>query len=48
MNRWIYLILFAIIFSNVNSQEKWRGNTTPTYDELINHLKEISSLHSEV
>ena len=48
MNRWIYLLLFAIIFSNVYSQEKWRGNTTPTYSELINHLKKISSLHSEV
>ena len=48
MNRWIYLILFAIIFSNVNSQEKWRGNTTPTYSELNTHLKNISSLHNEV
>ena len=48
MNRWIYLLLFTIIFSNVYSQEKWRGNTTPTYRELINHLKKISSLHSEV
>ena len=48
MNRWIFLILFTIIFSNVYSQEKWRGNTTPTYSELITHLKKISSLHSEV
>ena len=48
MNRWIYLLLFAIIFSNFNSQEKWRGNTTPTYNELITHLKKISSLHNEV
>jgi len=48
MNRWIYLLLFAIIFSNFYSQEKWRGNTTPTYEKLITHLNEISSLHSEV
>ena len=48
MNRWIYLLLFAIIFSNLYSQEKWRGNTTPTYSELINHLKEISISHNEV
>ena len=48
MNRWIYLLLFTIIFSNVYSQEKWRGNTTPTYSELINHLKEISISNSEV
>ena len=48
MNRWIYLLLFAIIFSNVYSQEKWKGNTTPTYSELINHLKEISISNSQV
>ena len=36
------------IFFNVYSQEKWRGNTTPTYSELINHLQEISISHSEV
>ena len=33
---------------NISSQEKWRGNTTPTYSELINHLKEISTANSEV
>ena len=48
MNRWTYLFLFTIILSNVCSQEKWRGNTTPTYNELITHLEKISNIHSEV
>ena len=48
MNRLIFSILFVIIFSRVNSQEKWRGNTTPKYSELISFLKEISTSHSEV
>jgi len=40
--------IFLIIPQNVFSQEKWRGNTTPTYIELINHLKNISRSNSEV
>ena len=48
MNRCTYLFLFTIILSNVYSQEKWRGNTTPTYNELITHLEKISNIHSEV
>ena len=48
MNRLIFSIFFTIIFSFGFSQKKWRGNTTPTYSELINHLKEISISHSEV
>jgi hypothetical protein len=30
------------------SQSKWAGNTTPTYSELISHLKNVSKNHSEV
>jgi hypothetical protein len=30
------------------SQSKWTGNTTPTYSELISHLKNVSKNHSEV
>jgi hypothetical protein len=30
------------------SQSKWTGNTTPTYSELIFHLKNVSKNHSEV
>ena len=48
MNRLIFSILFAIIFSSGFSQDKWKGNTTPTYSELINHLKEISTANSDV
>ena len=40
--------IFLLFPQNVFSQEKWRGNTTPTYIELINHLKEISRSNSEV
>ena len=48
MNRLIFSILFIIIFSYGFSQDKWKGNTTPTYIELIKHLKEISTANSEV
>ena len=48
MNRLIFSILFVIIFSSAFSQDKWKGNTTPTYSELINHLNEISTVNSEV
>ena len=40
--------IFLLFPQNVFSQEKWRGNTTPTYIELINHLKEISRSNSDV
>lgn len=30
------------------SQSKWTGNTTPTYLELINHLKNVSKNNKEV
>jgi hypothetical protein len=30
------------------SQSKWAGNTTPTYSELISHLKNVSKNNSEV
>lgn len=29
-------------------QSKWMGNTTPTYQELIDHLKSVSHNHPEV
>jgi hypothetical protein len=40
--------IFLLFPQNVFSQEKWRGNTTPTYIELINHLKKISRSNSDV
>ena len=46
----LFFFLFIILLfpQNISSQEKWKGNTTPTYSELINHLKEISTANSEV
>ena len=45
----LFFLVFGLLFpQNISSQENWRGNTTPTYVELITHLKEISSLHSEL
>ena len=46
-------VLFSIfcLVSLMNysfSQSKWAGNTTPTYSELISHLKNVSKNHSEV
>ena len=45
----LFFLVFGLLFpQNISSQENWSGNTTPTYIELITHLKEISSLHSEL
>jgi len=45
----LFFLLIILLFpQNISSQENWRGNTTPTYVELITHLKEISSLHIEL
>ena len=42
----ILLLVFGLNFTL--SQSKWEGNTTPTYHELIEHLKNLSSIHSEI
>jgi hypothetical protein len=42
------IFCFVILLNYSFSQSKWTGNTTPTYSELIFHLKNVSNLHPEV
>jgi hypothetical protein len=42
------IFCFVSLINYSFSQSKWTGNTTPTYSELIFHLKNVSKNHSEV
>jgi hypothetical protein len=42
------IFCFVSLLNYSFSQSKWTGNTTPTYSELIFHLKNVSKNHSEV
>lgn len=42
------IFCFVSLLNYSFSQSKWTGNTTPTYSELIFHLKNVSNLHPEV
>jgi len=42
------IFCFVSLMNYSFSQLKWTGNTTPTYSELIDHLKSVSKNHSEV
>lgn len=46
----LFVTFLLIIFSinNLDAQAKWEGNQTPTYKELISHLKKISRQNPEV
>lgn len=37
-----------MILNQLIAQFNWTGNTTPTYSELITHLKNVSNAHKEV
>ena len=43
-----YLLTVLIVISHsVFSQSNWTGNTSPTYPELIEHLKKLDKTHKE-
>ena len=42
------LIITISLFGQLFAQQNWLGNTSPTYDELIAHLKTIDRAHKEV
>ena len=42
------IFCFVSLMNYSFSQSKWTGNTTPTYSELIFHLKNVSKNHLEV
>ena len=44
-----YLLTVLIVTSHpVFSQSNWTGNTSPTYPELIEHLKKLDKTHKEL
>ncbi|MEI8117276.1 MAG: hypothetical protein WCH03_07035 [Flavobacteriia bacterium] len=44
-----YLLTVLIVISHpVFSQSNWTGNTSPTYPELIEHLKKLDKTHKEL
>jgi hypothetical protein len=44
-----YLLTVLIVTSQcVFSQSNWTGNTSPTYPELIDHLKKLDNAHKEL
>jgi hypothetical protein len=43
------LVLCCVFITNVRlAQRPWSGNTTPSYPELISHLKTIDLTHAEI
>jgi hypothetical protein len=42
-----FFILFFAFFS-IFSFSQWRGDTSPTYAELINHVKKLDKAHKEI
>jgi hypothetical protein len=47
MNRFLFSALFILVSVNCFSQSNWTGNTSPTYPELIEHLKKLDKTHKE-
>lgn len=44
----LFIILSLSVSTALFGQEKWLGNTTPTYDELIAHLEVLDRSHKEI
>jgi hypothetical protein len=48
MNRFLFSALFILLSYSCFSQSNWTGNTSPTYSELIVHLKKLDKAHKEL
>ena len=45
----VFISVLSLVFSTfLVAQQNWNGNTTPTYDELIVHLKELDRSNKEI
>ncbi len=44
MNRWLIYLTFSVIFLSVDAQQEWMGNTTPTYQALIQSLRAMEKI----
>ena len=47
MKFFYFLTVLILISHSVFSQSNWTGNTSPTYPELIEHLKKLDKTHKE-
>jgi hypothetical protein len=47
MNRFLFSAFFILVSVSCFSQSNWTGNTSPTYPELIEHLKKLDKAHKE-
>jgi hypothetical protein len=47
MNRFLFSAFFIFVSVSCFSQSNWTGNTSPTYPELIDHLKKLDKTHKE-
>jgi len=43
-----YFFILLVSFTSNLSFSQWRGETSPTYGELISHLKKIDKEHKEI
>jgi len=48
MKLFYFLTVLIVTSHSVFSQSKWTGNTSPTYPELIEHLKKLDKAHKEL
>jgi len=48
MKLFYFLTVLIVSSHSVFSQSKWTGNTSPTYPELIEHLKKLDKAHKEL
>lgn len=48
MKLFYFLTVLIVTSHSVFSQSNWKGNTSPTYPELIEHLKKLDKQHMEL
>jgi hypothetical protein len=48
MNRWLIYLTFSVIFLSVDAQQEWMGNTTPTYQALIQSLRAMEKINPRI
>ena len=48
MNRWLIYLTFSVIFLSVDAQQEWMGNTTPTYQALIQSLRAMEKINPQI
>ena len=48
MNRWLIYVTVSVIFLSVDAQQEWMGNTTPTYQALIQSLRAMEKINPRI